>query len=307
MRNYCILIAGGVGNNLAPEDILGQGLHLLKPFSIFPKKIECPSLVQQNGTLLLCGGAVPQMHCTGNRILDRGTWKKHSTLNEERVGASAVTVNSTVFLFGGNKYSYEYLEKDSNVWKVGKNNILGNRINPTAIAVSNQEIYLIGGQSPGGSMRDTPIISFNVNDHTFKELPIKLNVPRYGAGCAFLPGTTNKVIITGGKSEFSVEKSTEILDLEDGSIICGNSMNIPRAFHGIGVITINDEDKLAVFGGQISLVDLDDYNDIDFDTNSVECYNSNTNKWEITNIKLKESSSHFGFLSVKQELLFNQL
>ena len=45
----------------------------------------------------------------------------------------------------------------------------------------------------------------------------------------------------------------------------------------MGVVTINGEERLAVFGGS------DGNNDLD----SVELYNTQTEKWETTDIKLK--------------------
>ena len=91
-------------------------------------------------------------------------------------------------------------------------------------------------------------------------------------------------MITGGYTD-----STEILDTEDGSVTMASPMNSKRCHHGMGVVTINGEERLAVFGGYDGNDKLD----------SVELYNIQTEKWETTNIKLIEAISHFGFLSVK--------
>ena len=66
-------------------------------------------------------------------------------------------------------------------------------------------------------------------------------------------------------------------------------MNSKRYDHGMGVVTINHEDRLTVFGGYARKDRLD----------SVELYDSKTEKWENTDIKLKQPKSDFGFLSVK--------
>ena len=68
-------------------------------------------------------------------------------------------------------------------------------------------------------------------------------------------------------------------------------MNFKRAWHGIGVLTINGEERLAVFGG------YDGRNYLD----SVELYNSQTTKWETTDIRFNQPKSKFAFLSVKLE------
>ena len=66
-------------------------------------------------------------------------------------------------------------------------------------------------------------------------------------------------------------------------------MNSKRAGHGIGVVTINRENKLAVYGGYDGGKMLD----------SVELYNTQTEKWETSNFKLSEQKSHFSFFTVK--------
>ena len=127
------------------------------------------------------------------------------------------------------------------------------------------------------------ILSFNVNDHIFKELPYQLNIRRSGHRCAFIPNT-KKVMITGGCG-----LSTEVLDTEDGSVTMASPMNSKRYRHGMGMLTINGEDRLAVFGGLNGRSSLD----------TVELYNAKTEKWETSDIKLSEPKSCFGFLTVK--------
>ena len=57
----------------------------------------------------------------------------------------------------------------------------------------------------------------------------------------------------------------------------------------MGVVTINGENRLAVFGGYDGGKNLD----------GVEFYNTHTKKWEMTGFKLNEAKSHFSFLTVK--------
>ena len=95
-------------------------------------------------------------------------------------------------------------------------------------------------------------------------------------------------MITGGDNDGYLD-STEVLDTEDGSVTMASPMNSKRDSHGMGVVTINGEERLAVFGGH----DGNDFLD------SVELYNTQTEKWETTNIKLKKPLLCFGFLRVK--------
>ena len=95
-------------------------------------------------------------------------------------------------------------------------------------------------------------------------------------------------MITGGV-DVGVLDSTEILDTEDGSISMASQMNCKRVRHGMGVVTINGENKLTVFGG------YDGGNELD----SVEIYNTQTEKWEIADFRLSEAKYGFGFLPIK--------
>ena len=108
-----------------------------------------------------------------------------------------------------------------------------------------------------------------------------------GHRCAFIPNT-NKIMITGGYNDGSLD-STEVLDTEDGSVTMASPMNSKRDRHGMGVVTINGKDRLAVFGGN------DGGNYLD----SVELYNTQTEKWEMADFKLSEAKSHFSNLTVK--------
>jgi len=296
-----VVIAGGCGQSV---EVLTGDLET-KQLPILPRENYGSSMVLQNGTILLCGrvcrGWNSEQKCLQ---LDHGTWNEHSTLNVERFAHSAVTTQTATFVFGGtySRTTYEYLPKDSTTWLMGKTEFPGGFSKGGAIAVkSDQEIWLIGG-----CRTEQRILSFNVIDHTFQELPSQLNVKRRGHSCAFqklhsqlnvgrrlhrcafIPNT-NKVLITGGYNYNGSLDSTEILDTEDGSVKMASPMKSKRAYHGMGVVTINGEERLAVFGGFNGRTRLD----------SVELYNTQTEKWETTDIKLKEANSEFGFLSVK--------
>ena len=87
-------------------------------------------------------------------------------------------------------------------------------------------------------------------------------------------------MITGGYDNCYLD-STEILDIEDGSVTMASPMNSKRFDHGMGTVTINGEDRLAVFNSFIEL------------------YNTQTEQWENTDINFNGLFSEFGFLTVK--------
>ena len=262
-----------------------------------PYHTKCHSLVMHNSQILLCGAELDSFHRFNRKSLHcltliDGKWKKHSTLNKMRFQASIVSTNVATFVFGGAnqpftpddgdyRNTYEYLLKNSTTWKMGKTQIPNGFHYGFAIGVKEeQEIWLIGGK--GTKKR---ILSFDVHNHTFRELSFKLNVGRYAHKCAFIPGT-NKIMVTGGRNNKNFLDSTEIIDIEGETVIRANPMNTIRFAHEIGNMTINNEERLVVFGGPQS-------------GNSVEVYNPHTQTWQNSNIKLKNSSYTFGFLNTK--------
>ena len=276
----CIIIAGGIDKSSV--EVLTGDLGT-KQLPNLPEEIYDSSMVLHNGTILLCGGINNEQKCLQ---LDHGTWKEHSTLNEKRVWHSAVTTQEATFIFGGyySKTTYEYLPKDSTKWLMGNTEIPGGFYHGCAISVkSGQEIWLIGGLGT-----EKRILSFDVESHTFQVVPFQLNVGRFSHRCGFIPNT-KKIMITGGCNDGYLD-STEVLDTEDGSIIMASPMNSKRFAHGMGVVTVNGEDRVAVFGG------LDDGGD---ELDCAELYNTQTEKWEMTDFKLSEAKYGFSFLSIK--------
>ena len=243
-------------------------------------------MVLHNGSILLCGG-------TKALKLDHGTWTNHSTFHQEKLFHSVETAQTNLFIFGGcdSMTTYEYLLKDSITWLSGKTEIPGGFYHGCAISVkSKQEIWLIGGRGTT-TATEKRILIFNVNDHTFQVMPFQLNDSRFGHQCAFIPNT-NKIMITGGTDSHndSVLDSSEVLDTQDGNIIMASPMNFRRSQHGMGIFTIDGKERLAVFGGFNTAGILD----------SVEIYNTLTEKWEMTDIKMEHPKYSFGFLTVKQ-------
>ena len=282
-RIFGIIVAGGYDEDDKSSKVdFSVGDLGIKQLPNLPHEFSDSSMVAHNGTILLCGGWNNLEKCLQ---LDHCTWKEHSTLKKKRVWHSTVTTQEATFIFGGNysKTTFEYLTKDSTKWLMGKTEIPGGFYYGCAIAVkSGQEIWLIGGY-----FTEKRILKFNVESHTFQVLPFQLNVGRWNLKCAFIPNT-NKIMVTGGFDYGSLD-STEILDTEDGSVTMASPMNSKRFHHGMGIITVNGEDRLTVFGGRNGENRLD----------SVEVYNTQTEKWEMADFKLRKAKSSFSFLTVK--------
>ena len=304
----CIVVAGGTKENSSKgsstvEVLIGEhGTIQLKPL---PKIIRVPSMFPQNGSISLVGGVGNSWKCLQ---LQHGAWKEQSALNIQRFGHSAVKTKSATFVFGGmaSEKTYEYLPKDSNIWNKGKTKIPGKGfVSGCAITVkSEQEIWLIGGGLYYQNLTVDQIICFNVKDHSFQTLPYYLNIERRGHRCAFIPNT-NKIMITGGRPARCLA-SAEILDVDTGSVTSVSPMNSIRHEHGMGVLTINGEDRLVVFGGYDEKVN-DSLIFAGKPLDTVEVYNTKTKKWETLDIKLKEPKHSFGFMTIKLSDIISQL
>ena len=182
--------------------------YFVKELPNLPCSIISSSLILRDGTILTFGCRYDFIQ--KSLLLEHGIWRDHSILNWGRTSAGAITVKSsgTSFVFGGylnpeECIPYEYLQKGSSTWKIGKAGIPGGFIDGCAIATrSEKEILLIGGVDTGQR-----ILKFNVIDYTFEKFPTKLIVPRSQARCAFVPGT-NKIMITGGCHDVTIGEQT---------------------------------------------------------------------------------------------------
>ena len=292
MKVRCFIVVGGLGNGSHPkaEIITNFGKRQLPPLLDW-EGIDGGQMAVHDGEILLFPELVDdeisesKLKCFKfNKVFSKD--RVHSVClakgaKEDALGSSVVTTANATYIFGGHNdpTRYEYLPIGSTTWNEGKNQIPGGFNYGCAIAIkSDQEILLMGGLN-----KSHRILSFNTTDHTFEELPAQLKNSRLGgARCAFIPGT-KKVIITGGINT----RSTEIFNTEDGSITWGNPMNYARIGHGIGTFTMNDEDRLVVFGGG-------DYR--------FEVYNPQNSRWEMTDLTLNESMNpygYFGYLSLR--------
>ena len=249
-----------------------------------------PSIFLHGDNLLLCGGFNNINKCLK---YENDTWKEHSILNEGRTYASVVTTADGTFIFGGDgnfaRYNFEFLPKNSMVWQEGRTKIPDGFTTGCLVEVPyKQKILLIGG-----SDTETRILKFDIETQTFEEMAVSLLKERYSHTCAKLPDK-NLIVITGGYSNGNTHGTSEIFNLEDNTITSGNPMNTKRYAHGMAVITIDNEDRLAVFGG-----DRDNYHYLD----SVETLNPRTKKWEISDLKLEKAKENFGYISLPNDFI----
>ena len=246
---------------------------------------DAPYMFLHCETIMVCGGERNLRTCLK---LQDGTWTKYNSLKKDRSSASVVLTTKATYIFGGgySQDTYEYLEKNASTWNLGERKIPGRFWQGCSIAISQDEIWLIGGQ---GSY--TRILSFNVHNHDFTVLPIQLKQGRSEHQCAFIPNTRN-IIVTGGYTYPNFFQSTEIIDVKNRNVTEGPPMNSKRTSHGIGILNINKHERVIVFGG---------YNKYEDYLKSVEVFNAQTHRWDHTNIELSEAKSKFGFMTIKSQ------
>ena len=285
------LLAGGHDQNsfLASAEFI-PATKISNSLPSLPKSIlGSHSMFLHNETIMICGGQNNLKTCLK---LQEGSWTEYNSLKEGRSHGALVSTTTATFIFGGyySEDTYEYLEKNAaSEWKLGETKIPGGFHQGCSVAISQDEIWLLGGYD-----NEQRVLSFNVNNQKFTVLPTELKQGRYEHRCAFIPGTRN-IIVTGGFI-FEPTVSTEIIDVETRNVTEGPSMNSKRANHGIGVLDIERQERLVVFGGQASAQASDtSYH------KSVEFYNAQMQKWQLTNIELSVAKYNFGFMTIKSQ------
>ena len=336
--NSGILIAGGQNKRggITNVEILTNSSRQQLPDLPIPIFLE-PSMFQHGGSIMMCGGLNNEKCCIQ---LENNTWSLHSYLNSEREAASSVATDRATFLFGGTEGSqtYEYLPINSSKWQPGVRKIPNGFSDGSAIPVSENEIWLIGGEpvddsnqgrsfgssigmAKGGTFSNISsfiaficdnlkvlgqhvpscrpchysfdsnnrrILSFDIRSHTFTELPLTLNQGRSGHRCSYIPGS-NSILVTGGTDgDGSMISSTEIIDLATHSIFRSANMKRERCSHSIGILTIDNQEKVAVVGGWSNQW-----------LYGIETYDPVKNLWDVSSIKLDEPRYDGGFLTVK--------
>ena len=103
--------------------------------------------------IIVCGGNQAKTKKNSERNclkLERGQLVQHSMLKRERTESSIVTIQKGTFIFGGycSPYTYEYLLHNSRKWTLGKTQIPDGYFAGSTVAISEEEIYLIGGNIP---------------------------------------------------------------------------------------------------------------------------------------------------------------
>ena len=290
---YSALIAGGYrsisNRRLKDSEVVPQEGSICTPsVPKLPTYISYqPSLMlTQDHKIIICGGSFNEKRCLE---MVSNTWVQHSSLNQKRRCASAISMESGSFFFGGidSKATWEWLPSGSSKWIPGNSSIPVPGIKRgCAVKISQNEIALIGG-------RESPrkLISYNTKTGQWKNYGNILKEGRSGHACVLF---NEKIFVVGGNSEADYFNSTEVIDLRDLTIstLSGNLIQ-RRANHGLAVVHVGNNRTVIAMGGIEEGVDLD----------SIEAWDETTGKWTMLDMKISLAKSAFAYLSVPHLLI----
>ena len=278
---FTIVVVGGWdGNNrLGTVELLGDNTCSIPnlPYEIS----SSPQMFLNNhNELIICGGYPKKKSCLR---LFNGEWHEYAELKQERLYASVVSMDDKTYMFGGDgsDTSSEILQDGS--WKTGPTIDEKGIERGCAVAISNEELLIIGGF--GTSNR---IIKYNIKTNDWTQIA-SLKVGRYGHSCTLFK---DQVFITGGYDGNTYLFSVEILSLDTMTMKEGNGLQESRGVHGSGLVHLNDKLKLAVFGGSNQKY-LD----------SIELFDEETETWKLSKTNLSEKKDVFGYMSVPSHLI----
>lgn len=263
---------------------------------------ENPSIFQHGRNAILCGGSEYGSEY-GNRNcwkldVKGNSWVPFDSMIEARNYATVISMENETYVVGGLKThnTVDVLKHDCNTWqegiKIPQSYIISDGC---GVEISDTEAMLTGG-----SIGQT-ILKVNIDEGIWDRSPHILKEVRTNLMCVLF---NNKVIITGGYVGPYPTSRTEIIDISDENewyMWLGNDMNIRRAYHGMGIISLGNTLKLAAFGGK-------DNSEMEYlDLDSIEIWNDNSETWELSAMTLKQPKSEFGFATLPIELLCDYL
>ena len=284
---YSIIIIGGVSK---------AGQHpTVEVFGDF--NCSLPNMPYRSGNFLqgpqmflndqneavICGGNTPESTRSCFR-LQSGEWKRdYRILSSDRNHATGFSINGKAYTLGGSytQNSSDILDFKEGVWKEGPKLIDPQVYSSCGVVISNEEFLLIGGYY--GSRK---IFKFNAKSEHWSEVG-SVQHPRWRHACALYK---NKVYISGG---LSAKSSVEVLDLDSLTTRVINYHQIGRADHGLGMVHIDGQLRLAAFGGK----------DFDGVTDTIELFDDDTETWSLSEYKLSQKKMAFGYLSVPSHLI----
>ena len=257
-------------------DVLGQHTCDISPL---PSDICLHSMLLNNDNelMVLGGDGPPDQIYQDCLVYRKSAWKYHSKLMNPRISSSAVNMSDGIYIFGGRTKDWkrclrtcEFLPNSDSQWRyldtsIPKPGYMGG----SAIAISNNEILLTGGNAPTKKR----MMTFNTSTLKWTLVGDLIHERNHHRSFIF----NNRIIVCGGFHDGFL-RSTEIIQSLHPLIIKeGGHLIEGRCGHGLDVINIKGTPTLVAFGGHSI-----DQKCID----SVETWNDKEECWEMTDWKL---------------------
>ena len=208
-------------------------------------------------------------------------WQKQTPLTQPRMFAVGITMADGIYVFGGkdSPLTSDFLPNGQSEWQAGPAIPEPGIKYGHGVAISPTELLLVGGME---TMKK--ILKYNIESRTWTDMGSLLQ-GRHTHKCFFHGGN---IVVTGGYGGGYL-KSTEIVNVSDGTSRKVGDLNVARDNHGMGVACINRKSKLIVFGG---------YNQDDKYLDSIEEWDEENETWTISTKKLSERKGYFGYCQI---------
>ena len=292
-----IIVCGGRntrGEALTSVEILGESNLKLPPL---PSPIMHPTMVVRNNDELLVLSGYGNHQNSGNTFLkfSNGSWIRQLPYKSKICWPISLQMSSGTFMTGllndYDQINFRFQSSGHDKYKeyeqwLKEPEIILSGSTFYGVPISNTVVLLTGGTN---TESPTQIIKYDIESHEYLEFG-SLLIGRLNHQSILYQG---KVIVTGGERRRIGEnhysgmlRSTEIIDLSNGVSRRVGDLNEARTLHGMGILKINGNSKLVVFGGET----IDDNGDV-IALDSVEEWDDESESWKISSLKLSTARS----------------
>ena len=268
-----------------------------------PDDIYQTSLIYTSETkeILLCGGKNKSDNDIKRCLqLKDNKWIHHSDLcDDHKIGSGSypvtVSMANGVYMFGRG-VNWQWLPNGTKTWLKGEINppkYLGREdwtfFQACAVKISNNELVIIGGKRKATKTKN--VWRFNTETRVWTDFGEVLNESRYGHGCVVFEDI---IIVSGGTHNTFSPSTTEMIRIKD-FVNLNESLKMKHGRFGHGLVAAHLREQLSIFA-----VGGSGYDGKTVD--SIEMLNFR-NGWAMSEMKLSEGKSSFGYTTVPTSLV----
>lgn len=308
-----VLLAGGYAPSGNAEGFFYRSITKVETIPVQSPPCQVPDLPAPNSgstlvltpqrLLLNCGGMedlypepVRYKSCLALDVSGGGGWSHHSDLTNSRNGAVGVTLPTGTYLFGGDyPATVDFMPASSSTWQAGPvppdDLFFGS--DSCGLAISDTEIVFIGGDDNYNRVTKYSTVT---NEWI---VMASLTVGRSEHACTLLD---DNIIVAGGMSagneatgEFTA--ITEIIPLSTWIPRPGGNLAEPRRL--FAMVTLGGQyPKVLAIGGYSGTSSY-----FEGDTESIEEWQADTEKWEAAPMNLTTGNYNFGAIAIPLGLI----